>query len=760
MSTERTIDGESNIIADTLLVDGPTVLVGPVTFLDTLDLTTPLIESSGGTGQTSLTLVTVGKASNLVAGTTGEIPVQTAANTTSFLDPSTSGKVLTSNGVGVLPSFQTVVAPAAVGNLANGAAGEVPVQTAPSTTSFISPSTSGNVLTSNGVGVLPSYQTIPTQTTVANLASGATGEIPFQTAASTTSFLSPSTVGKVLTSNGVGIAPSFQTIPTPTTVSNLAGGAVGDIATQSGANTTTFLSPGASGTVVTSTGPTTAPVYSAIPATNLATGVTGTLGVGNGGTGQTNLASVQVGTATTAVNLNAGLTGQVPYQTGASTTGFIPLQSAGTVLTSNGVGAQPTFQAPQVGTVSGVLPVVNGGTGVTTSTGTTSVVLSNSPSLVTPNIGAASGSTLTLNGGVASTSFTTGTEVITGGLGVSGNIWIDSGGFNGGVNSSLGVGIAVAQFVVANGTDNATNTNTGALKVPSGGLGVGLDAYVGGHITAANGDNSNSASTGAIIAPNGGIGCSRDIWGGSRITANSTANGPIFTDPYSLRTEGGCCVRESLRVLNGPINAGSTLAYFGSVDASNTTQSTSNSTGAITTLGGIGIQRNAHIGGDLTVDGALSVGGTNLSYSSGTFTPVLNCNGAKASITANGQWVHFGKTTTMDFFIETLVALTAGPATFIKITNLPNWTTTGGAPYVVTFGIPQANPCAVVQFEGYTTLSNGGFVPNISPVGFLATSGTEMYFENIAGPVGATVTQQETSVTTRYIHAQITYTTV
>jgi hypothetical protein len=37
--------------------------------------------------------------------------------------------------------------------------------------------------------------------------------------------------------------------------------------------------------------------------------------------------------------------------------------------------------------VTGTLPVANGGTGVTTSTGTTNVVLSNSPTLVTPALG-------------------------------------------------------------------------------------------------------------------------------------------------------------------------------------------------------------------------------------------------------------------------------------------------------------------------------------------------------------------------------------
>ena len=41
------------------------------------------------------------------------------------------------------------------------------------------------------------------------------------------------------------------------------------------------------------------------------------------------------------------------------------------------------------------VPVANGGTGVTTSTGTGSVVLSNSPTLVTPALGTPSSATLT-----------------------------------------------------------------------------------------------------------------------------------------------------------------------------------------------------------------------------------------------------------------------------------------------------------------------------------------------------------------------------
>lgn len=58
--------------------------------------------------------------------------------------------------------------------------------------------------------------------------------------------------------------------------------------------------------------------------------------------------------------------------------------------------------------VTGTLPVANGGTGVTTSTGTGSVVLSNSPNLVTPTIGAALATSINFGGSTLST-YVTGT---------------------------------------------------------------------------------------------------------------------------------------------------------------------------------------------------------------------------------------------------------------------------------------------------------------------------------------------------------------
>jgi hypothetical protein len=69
--------------------------------------------------------------------------------------------------------------------------------------------------------------------------------------------------------------------------------------------------------------------------------------------------------------------------------------AVGNALISGGVGAAPSYGKIGLAThVSGTLPVANGGTGVTSSTGTGSVVLSSSPTLVTPALGTPSSGNL------------------------------------------------------------------------------------------------------------------------------------------------------------------------------------------------------------------------------------------------------------------------------------------------------------------------------------------------------------------------------
>jgi hypothetical protein len=88
--------------------------------------------------------------------------------------------------------------------------------------------------------------------------------------------------------------------------------------------------------------------------------------------------------------------------TGASTAAgalnnLLPSQTSNANKYLQTDGTNATWDAVSLSTsdITGTLPVLNGGTGVTTSTGTGDVVLSNSPTLVTPALGTPASGTLT-----------------------------------------------------------------------------------------------------------------------------------------------------------------------------------------------------------------------------------------------------------------------------------------------------------------------------------------------------------------------------
>jgi hypothetical protein len=114
----------------------------------------------------------------------------------------------------------------------------------------------------------------------------------------------------------------------------------------------------------------------------LTTGVTGVLPVANGGNGTANPSLV--------AGSNVTITGTWPNQTiaasgggGSGTVTSVAVSGGTTGLTTSG---GPITTSGTI-TLAGTLAVANGGTGVTTSTGTGSVVLSTSPTLVTPLLG-------------------------------------------------------------------------------------------------------------------------------------------------------------------------------------------------------------------------------------------------------------------------------------------------------------------------------------------------------------------------------------
>jgi hypothetical protein len=125
-----------------------------------------------------------------------------------------------------------------------------------------------------------------------------------------------------------------------------------------------------------------------LPVARLSGSYTGITGVGA-------LTAGSLASGFTAVSAPLGGTGFSSYAVGdliyaATTTSFAKLAdvAVGNALISGGVGSAPSWGKIGLAThVSGTLPVLNGGTGVTASTGTIAVVLSNSPTLVTPNLG-------------------------------------------------------------------------------------------------------------------------------------------------------------------------------------------------------------------------------------------------------------------------------------------------------------------------------------------------------------------------------------
>ena len=149
--------------------------------------------------------------------------------------------------------------------------------------------------------------------------------------------------------------------------------------------------------------------------TGTAAGLSTTLAISSGGTNSTatpTAGGAGYGTGTAHAYTAAGTSGQVLTSAGAGaptwstpTTGTVTsvngtgtvngITLTGTVTSTGNLTLGGTLSGVSLTTqVSGTLPVANGGTGVTTSTGSGNVVLSTSPTLTTPVLGTPSSGTL------------------------------------------------------------------------------------------------------------------------------------------------------------------------------------------------------------------------------------------------------------------------------------------------------------------------------------------------------------------------------
>ena len=215
-----------------------------------------------------------------------------------------------------------------------------------------------------------------------------------------------------------------------------------------------------------------------------------------------------------------------------------------------------------------------------------------------------------------SMSTTTGSITTKGGMGIAKDVFIGGSTDVAGdvdVQQSLSVfyNLEVAEKTTIGAVTTVTDTTdadflgVGSVRT-SGGLSVGLKTVVGGTVTVL--DATDAASlTAASLTTAGGLGVGKDakvggdveIKGTTQSTSSST--GSLTTDgglgvALDAFVDGSVTVGEDLTVTNVTLRTGGALVLEDAED------STGSATGSITTAGGLGVAKAAHIGGEVVVE--------------------------------------------------------------------------------------------------------------------------------------------------------------
>ena len=217
--------------------------------------------SAGGTGLTSYTA--------------GDTLYYATGTTLSKLAIGASKTIMTSSGTAPQWSASLDTTQGGTG-LTSYAAGDLTYYASGTTLTKLAIGASTTILTSNGTAPQWSAASSVTIGTATNIAGGAAGSLPYQTAASTTSLLAIGSAYQMLGVNAGGTAPSWQ--PSATSVLTTQG----DLLYASAANTLARLGKNTTASrYLSNSGSSNNPAWAQVDLTN---GVTGVLPVANGGT--------------------------------------------------------------------------------------------------------------------------------------------------------------------------------------------------------------------------------------------------------------------------------------------------------------------------------------------------------------------------------------------------------------------------------------------------------------------------------------------